>query len=101
MTHQYMTYYILADGLYELSFHNCFNLNVASKELKIKSLKMALAEVNYVSEERHYLSNGDMPLPMVYGFCSILFFIATFVWLGVLRQQNQTVSTCDDANLMT
>lgn len=80
-----------ADGLYELSFHNCFNLNVQSKELKIKSLKMALAEVNYVSGERHYLSNGDMPLPMVYGFCSILFFIATFVWLGVLRQQNQTV----------
>ena len=53
---------------------------------------MALAEENYVDGERHYLSNGDMPLPMVYGFCSILFFVATFIWLGVLRQQNQTVS---------
>ena len=83
---------ILADGLYELSFHNCFNLKVDAKELEIKSLKMALAEENYVDGERHYLSNGDMPLPMVYGFYSILFFVATFIWLGVLRQQNQTVS---------
>ena len=83
---------ILADGLYELSFHNCFNLKLNAKELEIKSLKMALAEENYVDGERHYLSNGDMPLPMVYGFCSILFFVATFIWLGVLRQQNQTVS---------
>lgn len=74
-----------AVGLYELTFHNCFNRE--KDILDISELKMDLIEMN----GEHYLSTGEMPLPMVYGFVSVLFFIATFMWLIVLRQQDTVV----------
>jgi hypothetical protein len=94
-----------AEGLYELTFHNCFNLKESST-IKVENMEMHLTEKNFLCNslhpissqfqngtcvEAHYLSSGDMPLPMVYGFCSFLFFLAFLVWLAVLRQKNQEV----------
>lgn len=85
-----------AEGLYELTFRNCFNLKESST-IKVANMDMHLTEKNFLynirehKSEAHYLSSGDMPLPMVYGFCSFLFFLAFLVWMAVLRQQNQEV----------
>ena len=46
-------------GLYELTFHNCFNLH--EDRISMKEIKMELTEMN----GEHYLSTGEMPLPMV------------------------------------
>lgn len=80
-----------ADGLYELTFHNCFNLK-EKISFNLKNLDLKVVEANYdVEGEKHYLSSGDIALPMVYGFCAVLFFLATFIWLAVLRQKDHTV----------
>ena len=50
---------ILAVGLYELSFYNCFNRH--EEQLAIKTLEMNLVEMN----GEHYLTTGEIPLPMV------------------------------------
>jgi len=58
---QFFSHFItLAEGLYELTFHNCFNLE--EERLHIKTIKMDLVEKN---GDAHYLSTGEMPLPMV------------------------------------
>ena len=113
-----------ADGLYELTFHNCFNakedIEFHMSQFHLKALvflestksertfwnisfwyiiyvsdflnRLKVIEQNYDANfERHYLSSGDIALPMVYGFCAVLFFLATFIWLGVLRQKDHTV----------
>jgi len=80
-----------ADGLYELTFHNCFNLK-EQISFKMQQLDIKVIEANYdAAGEMHYLSSGDIALPMVYGFCAVLFFLATFIWLAVLRQKDHTV----------
>lgn len=80
-----------ADGLYELTFHNCFNAK-EDIEFHMSQFHLKVIEQNYDANfERHYLSSGDIALPMVYGFCAVLFFLATFIWLGVLRQKDHTV----------
>jgi hypothetical protein len=34
----------------------------------------------------NYLSAGDMPLPLIYGLMTVLFFVALVVWLRYLRE---------------
>lgn len=72
---------IIAVGLYELSFHNCFNRN--NEILAIDTLSMKLVEMN----GEHYLSTGEIPLPMVNYFpAQIYFLIEMFLglWRGVV-----------------
>lgn len=72
------------NGLYELSFHNCFN---RKRELLPVTIDMHLTEKN----GEHYLGMGEVQFAMVYGFMAILFLVAGFLWLGILRQKSQTV----------
>jgi len=67
-------------GLYNLYFHNCFNYKYPDA-VKI-NLELHMIEHN----ENTYLSAGEIPLPIIYGFMSAGFFLTACVWTVYLRR---------------
>ena len=68
------------DGLYNLYFHNCFNYDNPDA-VKI-NLELHMIEHN----ENTFLSAGEIPLPVMYGFMSAGFFLTACFWAAYLRK---------------
>ncbi|XP_077986317.1 protein GPR108-like isoform X2 [Glandiceps talaboti] len=74
------------EGLYNLYFHNCYNLKDNDK--KPISLKIEIEEVN---PNDNYLSAGEIPLPSLFFTMSVIFFLTSCFWLYVLRKYREDV----------
>ncbi|XP_028410942.1 protein GPR107-like isoform X2 [Dendronephthya gigantea] len=64
-------------GLYNTFFHNCHGGIGNSVDMTI-----TVVEEN----DGNYLSAGDAPLPMVFGFFAVVFSILSCIWFYILRQ---------------
>ncbi|XP_054719453.1 protein GPR107-like [Uloborus diversus] len=73
-----------AVGLYSLYVHNC----PADDKLPL-FINLSIAIVEHNGE--NYLSAGEMPLPKLYFFMSVIFFVAGCVWISVLRRKRDEV----------
>jgi len=73
------------EGLYVLSFFNCFQImsgKVADLSTALKiNLNLFLVEKN----EDSYLSAGEMPLPTLFLTWAIIYFLAGVSWIFILR----------------
>lgn len=67
-------------GLYNLYFHNC--LNYQNPDAIRINLDLHMIELN----ENTFLSAGEIPLPVMYGFMSVGFFITACFWAYYLRR---------------
>lgn len=71
-------------GLYNLYFHNCFNYGLENTHSQVLvDLEMQMIEHN----KNNFLSAGDIPLPLMYGFMSCGFFMASIIWTIYLHKQ--------------
>jgi hypothetical protein len=81
-------------GLYALFFYNCKGFADSAAELQpIPVTFTALATLYYLDENggRNYLSYGERNLPLVFFMFALLFFLAAFVWMKMLMQQQQFI----------
>ncbi|MBN3310161.1 GP108 protein, partial [Amia calva] len=70
----------MSEGLYNLNFHNCFNMQPA---------KDSPFNVSVEITERNpggYLSASEMPLPLLYIVMSAFFFAAAIFWVYILMK---------------
>ncbi|XP_018588300.1 protein GPR107 isoform X2 [Scleropages formosus] len=74
-------------GLYNFYFHNCYNMETPNAELLHFSLDIEIEEKNPTS----YLSAGEIPLPKLYIFMSMFFFLIGTLWVHVLRTRSADV----------
>ncbi|XP_047134687.1 protein GPR107 isoform X1 [Hydra vulgaris] len=65
-------------GLYNLYFHNC--LTTSSKPFAV-DMEVHMIEYNVGT----FLAAGEIPLPIMFGFMSFLFFVAAIIWSIYLR----------------
>lgn len=71
------------EGLYNLYLVNCkwnYHVHVV---LDI--------EINEKNSDRNYLSAGEQPLPSLFFVFSLIFFLASIIWLGFLRKYQEDV----------
>ncbi|KAG5272115.1 hypothetical protein AALO_G00161810 [Alosa alosa] len=73
-------------GLYNFYFYNCYSRNAQTNLLKF-SLDINIEEKNPNS----FLSAGEIPLPKLYIFMSMLFFIIGTLWVHVLHTRSADV----------
>ncbi|XP_063065978.1 protein GPR107 [Engraulis encrasicolus] len=73
-------------GLYNFYFYNCYSRNALTDVLKF-SLDINIEEKNPNS----FLSAGEIPLPKLYIFMSMLFFIIGTIWVHVLHTRSADV----------
>ncbi|KAL2100065.1 hypothetical protein ACEWY4_004459 [Coilia grayii] len=73
-------------GLYNFYFYNCYSRNALTNVLKF-SLDINIEEKNPNS----FLSAGEIPLPKLYIFMSMLFFIIGTLWVHVLHTRSADV----------
>jgi len=64
-------------GFYTLYFVNCNKAKV--------DFELALSQYNIYADGDNYLSVGDSPLPSIYFFTFVMYFIACIVWMYDLR----------------
>ena len=77
------------EGLYSLFFHNCQNFALYGK-----SFRSTRVDLSLFMEERNfdsYLSAGEISLPNLYFFLSIIFFMLGVLWASVLRSRQENV----------
>ncbi|XP_066563914.1 protein GPR108 isoform X2 [Amia ocellicauda] len=75
----------MSEGLYNLNFHNCFNMQPA---------KDSPFNVSVEITERNpggYLSASEMPLPLLYIVMSAFFFAAAIFWVYILMKHRFNV----------
>jgi len=68
------------EGLYNLYFHNCGNY-IREGDVNV-NFELDLVEHN----DKTYLSAGEIPLPVMYGFMSCAFFTIACYWICFLRK---------------
>ncbi|XP_041369139.1 protein GPR107-like isoform X2 [Gigantopelta aegis] len=70
------------EGLYNLIFHNCWNY-IKNREIVV-NLTLEITEDN----NGNFLSAGEIPEPAMFFAFSIAFFIASMVWIIVLKKSD-------------
>nr|XP_033780766.1 protein GPR108 [Geotrypetes seraphini] len=73
------------EGLYNMNFHNCYNLKGSQRHLY--DLVVGIVEKN----PEGYLSAAELPLIKLYLLTSGCFFIAAIVWLIILLKHKHCV----------
>ncbi|XP_041369140.1 protein GPR107-like isoform X3 [Gigantopelta aegis] len=73
------------EGLYNLIFHNCWNY-IKNREIVV-NLTLEITEDN----NGNFLSAGEIPEPAMFFAFSIAFFIASMVWIIVLKKSGSDV----------
>nr|XP_023654497.1 protein GPR107-like [Paramormyrops kingsleyae] len=74
-------------GLYNFYFHNCYMVDKQQAGPVHFSIDIKIEEKNPNS----YLSAGEIPLPKLYIFMSIFFFLIGVLWVHVLRTHRADV----------
>ncbi|KAL4609361.1 protein GPR107-like isoform X1 [Arapaima gigas] len=74
-------------GLYNFYFHNCYSMDPKDPKLLRFSIDIYIEEKNPSS----YLSAGEIPLPKLYIFMSMFFFLLGTLWVHVLRTRSADV----------
>ncbi|KAG7491302.1 hypothetical protein MATL_G00002060 [Megalops atlanticus] len=75
----------LAEGLYNLNFHSCYNMVPAASAPY--SLNVEIVEKN----PGGYLSAAEIPLPLLYISMAAIFFTAAVVWVYTLMKHRYSV----------
>ncbi|XP_035262013.1 protein GPR108 [Anguilla anguilla] len=75
----------LAEGLYSLNFHSCYNLVPGVSNPY--NLNVEVIEQN----PGGYLSAAEIPLPLLFISMAIVFFVAAMVWVYTLMQHRYSV----------
>ncbi|XP_036394220.1 protein GPR108 [Megalops cyprinoides] len=75
----------LAEGLYNLNFHSCYNMRPAASTPY--SLSVEIIEKN----PGGYLSAAEIPLPLLYISMAAIFFTAAVVWVYTLMKHRYSV----------
>ncbi|XP_066466660.1 protein GPR107 [Tiliqua scincoides] len=73
------------EGLYSLYFHKCSEKGV--REPLPFNLNIGITEKN----PKSYLSAGETPLPTLYVYMALFFFISGVVWVHILRKRRSDV----------
>ncbi|MCL4130154.1 UNVERIFIED_CONTAM: hypothetical protein GTU68_014515, partial [Idotea baltica] len=73
------------EGLYSLSFHNCYNYHPELKSTVDMTLKVEEKNPN------NYLSAGKIPLPALYFMMSLIFFLSACFWFFILKNSKEPV----------
>ncbi|KAL7647114.1 UNVERIFIED_CONTAM: hypothetical protein RMT77_002372 [Armadillidium vulgare] len=73
------------EGLYSLSFYNCYNYNPNVQSAVEMILKVEEKNAN------NYLSAGKIPLPALYFMMSLLFFLSACFWFFLLKKSKEPV----------
>ncbi|XP_069039297.1 protein GPR107 isoform X2 [Lepisosteus oculatus] len=74
-------------GLYSLYFHNCYSIETKTRGQLKFSIEINIEEKNPSS----FLSAGEIPLPKLYIFMSLLFLLIGALWVHVLCKHRSDV----------
>ncbi|XP_042200676.1 protein GPR108-like [Callorhinchus milii] len=74
-------------GLYTLSFHNCYNAAPGKQGAVVFDMKIDIRARN----PKNFLSAGEMPLPLLYMVMSGFFFTAAVYWVYLLLKYRFSV----------